>query len=257
MHLLYFIQVSETPLEGLVDEDSGLTSAPELYTGSVQTMAATVLANETSIFAIEKHLPRYVLMISKMKFPQLFHIYETNTEMLQDESLIDIVHHLFGDFSAATFKKVFEVDGQQFGRLQKVTMKLAMTTHQHLLEPQLHDVSNLYGLIKFAAIVEPNKFDFFTVSISGLFKSGMSTNSTIRDLLGYNSTYSKSIQSYIPKSFKSSAMADILKYLLETEIITLAESFGNNLTQVEKVNVVKLVQHSLKGKLGFIWKICS
>ncbi|XP_066923506.1 uncharacterized protein [Clytia hemisphaerica] len=250
--------VSETPLKDLVDEDSGLKSVQELYTGSVQTMAATVLANETSTGAIEKHLPRYVLLISKMKFPQLFHVYETNTEMLQDHSLVDIVHHLFGDFSAATFKKIFEVDGQQFGRLQKVTFKLAMSTHQHLQKPQSHDVSTLYSLLKFAVTVESSHFDFLTKPISELFKSGMSSNSTVEDLLGYNTSYSKHIQGYIPQSFKSSAKSDILKYLLETEIITLAESFGYNLTQVEKVNVVKLVQQSLKAmnECAIITQVC-
>ena len=118
--------VSMIPLQGLVNEDSGLMSVQELYTASVQTMAATVLAGDSSLEAIEKHLPRYVTLISGMTFRILFNVYETSPEKIMDLSLVDIVFLFFGKFSSITFKAIYNVNDQQFERIQKLTYKQAV-----------------------------------------------------------------------------------------------------------------------------------
>ena len=156
--------LSQTPLMGLVNTDSGLKSVQELYTGSVQTMLATVLANETSTEAIEKHLPRYVTMISSMDFPMLFNVYETTSEAIKDMTLVDVVHLFFGNFSTNNFKMIYSLDASSFTKVKKMRFQTAQSL--------VHNVtmkSTLFDLIKAAALVDNRRILFLESPLKDLF----------------------------------------------------------------------------------------
>ena len=237
-----YMLVSTTPLQGLVSKDSGLKSVQELYTGSVQTMAATILVGKTSLEAIEKHLPRYVTMISGMSFQRLFHIYETSREELMDTSLVDIVHQFFGDFSANTFKLVYKVTGKELAKLKKLTYKQALNV--------LHDdpikTGTLTHLIKYGAKVEDHKIGFLTSTLETLFAKG--ENITIKNLDGFNQSYVSGFKKLVPGKYKKNLTNAIIEFFIGSDLMKLRELIMKNMTEVKDLTITDLLKMTIKRK---------
>ena len=233
--------VSSTPLQGLVREDSGLKSVEELYTGSVQTMAATILIGQTSLEAIEKHLPRYVTMISKKPFQKLFYIYETSREELMDKSLVDITHQFFGNFSNSTFQLVYNITDKEFVKLKKLTYKKALDV--------IHDPSKtntLISLIQNGAKVEEHKIGFLTASLENLF--GKRENITIKSLDGFNQSYVAGFKKLVSIKYKQGLKDAIIDYFVGSDLKTLRKLIMKNMTEIKDMTITDLLKMTIKCK---------
>ena len=237
--------VSMTPLKDLVNEDSGIKSVQEFYTGSVQTMAATVLAGITSVEAIEKHLPRYVTLISGKTFPELFYIYETSPVEIKDMSVVEIVHMFFGNFTDNTFKAVYSVNDEQFSKLQRLTYQNVVSSAQ--LIHGAEKTSTLLKLIQFGATVEEHKVGFLTASIKDLFTKG--ENITIRSLEGFNVSFGAVFKKLVRNSYRMELKDSIVNYFLQSDLKTLRVLIKKNMTDIENLMITDLFKMTLERKL--------
>jgi len=241
------------PLKSVTALDDGLQNVQELYTGSLQTMISAVTSGRTSTFAIEKHLPRYVSLLSSKNFSELSYLYETNLTALMEIDLVEIVHRFFGIIQPPLFKTTFQLDDINYGQLKRSRLSDVLslgtkyaTTSQGLDRNTLNITLN--ELIDFVTSIDRQKFDFFVSPL----RNQTQKNNTIAEFTSFNASYRSLIIEQVKGLVKEDLRELVVDYLLQTNLTELAINIGKNESGILDMNVIEVVPVFLRCKRSFL-----
>ena len=185
-------------------QEDYIDNVKQIYTGSLKVTLEVISKHLKGYDAKHKELPKFIRMISEMKFKVLVGLYNKGNyfEFLQSGNLVDLAEELFG-INAEFFKFTFNLSTEKFDLLKRRTFTQMLVIRSWLKSADIPDQSPA-GLSRMVLGFSTHQMqDFLFSSPKDIVKKSVKAYGIVKDMLvdnRYNVT-SSNVNAFIHKYF--------------------------------------------------------